>query len=61
MLYSPGKEPVVIALMEFTYSSLQVHINPLKMKHICVIYGLSPYRAVNTLHLGSKNQRVNVV
>jgi hypothetical protein len=26
-------------------------INPLKTKRICVIKGLSPYRAVNTLHV----------
>ena len=35
--------------------------NPLNMKSICVIYGLSPYRAVNTFHLGYKNQSVYAV
>jgi hypothetical protein len=29
-------------------------INPLKKNRICSIYGLSAYRAVNTVHLGSK-------
>ena len=38
MLYSPGKEPVVLALTESTYSSLQVYINLLKMKHLCYIW-----------------------
>jgi hypothetical protein len=33
--------------------------NPLKTKRIC--YGLSAYRAVNTLHFGYKNQSLNVV
>jgi hypothetical protein len=37
------------------------HINPLKMKRICFIYGLSAYRAVNTLHFGYKNQSLNVL
>jgi len=31
------------------------------MRHICVIQGLSAYRAVNTLHFGYKNQSVNDV
>jgi hypothetical protein len=35
-------------------------INPLKTQRICVIQGLSPYRAVNTLHLGYKNRTVKV-
>jgi hypothetical protein len=30
-------------------------VNPLKTKRICFIRGLSAYRAVNTLHLGLKN------
>jgi hypothetical protein len=29
--------------------------NPLKMKRVCFIQGLSMYRAVNTLHFGYKN------
>ena len=29
--------------------------NPLRTKRICVIQGLSPYRAENTLHFGYKN------
>ena len=28
---------------------------------ICFIYGISPYRAVNTFHLSYKNQSVNGV
>jgi hypothetical protein len=36
-------------------------LNPLKTKRVCIIEGVSPYRAVNTLHLGYKNQSVNVV
>jgi hypothetical protein len=36
-------------------------INPLKMKHISSIQGLSAYRAVNTLHFGYKNQSLNVL
>jgi hypothetical protein len=36
-------------------------INPLKTKRICFILGLSPYRAVNTLHFGYKNQSLNVL
>jgi hypothetical protein len=36
-------------------------INPLKTKHIYFIYGLSAYRAVNTLHFGYKNQSLNVL
>jgi hypothetical protein len=36
-------------------------INPLKTKRICFILGLSAYRAVNTLHLGYKNQSLNVL
>jgi hypothetical protein len=38
-----------------------VNFNPLKTKRICFIYGLSAYRAVNTLHLGYKNQSLNVL
>jgi hypothetical protein len=36
-------------------------VNPLKTKRICFIYGLSAYRAVNTLHFGYKNQSLNVL
>jgi hypothetical protein len=36
-------------------------INPLKTKRVCFIYGLSAYRAVNTLHFGYKNQSLNVL
>ena len=36
-------------------------VNPLKTNRICVILGLNVYRAVNTLHLGYKNQSVNAV
>jgi hypothetical protein len=35
--------------------------NPLKTKRIYFIEGLSPYRAVNTLHFGYKNQYLNVL
>jgi len=28
---------------------------------MCTIYGLRPYRAVNTLHFGYKNQSANIV
>jgi hypothetical protein len=35
--------------------------NPLKMKRIGFIQGLSAYRAVNTLHFGYKNQSLNVL
>jgi hypothetical protein len=36
-------------------------IDPLKTKRICFIQGLSPYRAVNTLHFGYKNQSLNIL
>jgi hypothetical protein len=36
-------------------------INALKTKRICFTYELSPYRAVNTLHFGYKNQSLNVL
>jgi hypothetical protein len=36
-------------------------INHTRIKPICVIQGLSPYRAVNTLHLGYKTQYINYV
>jgi hypothetical protein len=36
-------------------------LNPLKTERICFIYGLSAYRAVNTLHFGYKNQSLNVL
>jgi len=35
--------------------------NLLKTKRICFIWGISPYRAVNTSHRGYKNQSVNDV
>jgi hypothetical protein len=35
--------------------------NPLKTTRICFIYGLSAYRAVNTLHFGYKNESLNVL
>ena len=31
-----------------------------KYKVTCFVYGLSPYRAVNTLQLGYKNQSLNI-
>jgi len=37
------------------------HFSPLRMKRIYVIQGPSPYRAVNTLHLGYKKQIVKVL
>jgi hypothetical protein len=37
------------------------NVNPLKTKLISFIQGLSPYRAVNTLHFGYKNQSLNVL
>jgi hypothetical protein len=40
---------------------MEILINLLRTKCICVMLGLSPYRAVNALHLGYKNQSVNVV
>jgi hypothetical protein len=43
------------------YQTLQDLFNPLKTKRICFIYGLSAYRAVNTLHFGYKNQSLNVL
>jgi hypothetical protein len=36
-------------------------INLLKTNLICFIYGLSAYRAVNTLHFGYKDQSLNVL
>jgi len=36
-------------------------INLVKMKRIRFIQGPSPYRAVNTFHLGYKNQSVYAV
>jgi hypothetical protein len=44
------------------FNVFYVHwINLLKTKCICVILGISPYRAVNTLRLDYKIQSVNVV
>jgi hypothetical protein len=40
---------------------LSGYINPLKTEPVCFIYGLSAYRAVNTLHFGYKNQSLNVL
>jgi hypothetical protein len=45
----------------FFKSSMFSKLNPLKTKRICFIYGLSAYRAVNTLHFGYKNQSLNVL
>jgi hypothetical protein len=39
----------------------QQQIDPLYNKNICFIYGLSPHRAVNILHVRCKKQSVNVV
>jgi hypothetical protein len=41
-------------------SPVQIY-NHLKAKRICVIQGICAYRAVNTLHLGYKNQSFNAV
>jgi hypothetical protein len=35
--------------------------NHLEKERVCVIYGLNPYRAVNTPHFGYKNQTLNGV
>ena len=40
---------------------INMHINPLWTRRMCVIQGLSPYRAVNTLRWGYKNQTLNDV
>jgi hypothetical protein len=37
------------------------NIKPLKTKRVCVTQGISPYSAINPLHLGYKNQTLNVV
>jgi hypothetical protein len=42
-------------------TKLMSDVNPLKMKHVCSIYELSAYRAVNTFHFGYKNQSLNVL
>jgi hypothetical protein len=47
-------KPVVIVY------ATRCNINLLKTKLTCFIYGLSAYRAVNTLHFGYKNQSLNV-
>ena len=36
-------------------------VNPLRTRFICVIQGLSAYRAVNTLHFSYKDQSVNEI
>jgi hypothetical protein len=36
-------------------------INHLTTKYISIIWGISRYRAVNTLNLGYKNQTLHVV
>jgi hypothetical protein len=36
-------------------------INPLNTKRICFLLGVSPYRAVNTLNFGYKNQPLNAL
>jgi hypothetical protein len=43
------------------YRNILNCINPSKTKRVCFIQGLSAYRAVNTLHLGYKNQSLNVL
>jgi hypothetical protein len=43
------------------YMNAHFHFNPSKTKRISFIYGLSAYRAVNTLHFGYKNQSLNVL
>ena len=40
---------------------MKKNVNPLKTKRFCVILELISYRAVNTLHLGYKNQILNAV
>ena len=48
-----------------SFSSSSVHysfhvcFNSLRTTSVCIIEGLSPYRAVNTLHFSYKNQSVN--
>jgi hypothetical protein len=51
---------VCVCVCVCMFCSLQ-KFNPLKTKPICFIYGLSAYRAVNTLHFGYKNQSLNVL
>jgi hypothetical protein len=48
-------------VQNFFSVSTAERINPLKTNRICFIQGLSAYRAVNTLHLGYKNQSLNVL
>jgi hypothetical protein len=36
-------------------------LNLVKTNVVCDIYGISPYRAVNTFHLGYKNQSLYAV
>ena len=44
-----------------TANSSVLYINLLKTKQICFIKGIGPYRAVNTFHIGYKNQSVYAV
>jgi hypothetical protein len=51
-----------LSQQNFYYTHFKgVYINPLKTKRICFMYGLSAYRAVNTLHFGYENQSLNVL
>jgi hypothetical protein len=50
-----------INLFLMTMLDTLLEFNPLKTKRVCFIYGLSAYRAVNTLHFGYKNQSLNVL
>jgi hypothetical protein len=51
----------IISLCTFRLPVTKIYINPLKTKTVCFIQGLCPYRTVNTLHLGYKNQSLNAV
>jgi hypothetical protein len=57
---SPGFQPAAQSLYQLSLRELYI-INPSKTKRICFIYGLSAYRAVNTLHFGYKKQSLNVL
>ena len=43
------------------FEILDGDIKPLKTRNVCFIWGLSAYRAVNTLHLGCTKASINVV
>jgi len=51
----------LFSLMHATCRAYPTFLNLLKTKRVCVILGLSPYRAVNALHLGYKNQFFSVL